>query len=117
MHGLKLILNCRCFVSEADALTTPPWEWPNDRRKDQRKKVSKTNDQSVLSNLDSRSGCQRLCEANHTHVIGILFERLAVGIVASVQTWEAGLFTGDASAQVAARLDLGARHFGILLGM
>lgn len=57
----------------------------------------------VESHLNCRSSREGLCEADHAHVICILFQTASV-LVTAVQTWEAGLLVLHSSTGVSARM-------------
>ena len=64
--------------------------------------------------LDSGSGRERLSEADHAHVVCVLFQA-ACTLVAAVQTGQAALLIPHPATEVAACLGLTARQLGILL--
>lgn len=68
----------------------------------------------LLGHLYSRSCRKSLCEANHAHVISILFQATCA-LVTTVQTWEAGLLIFDSSTGVSTRMGFTAGLLCILL--
>lgn len=64
--------------------------------------------------LYGRGSRESLCEADHTHVICILFQTAGV-LVTAVQTWKAALLILDSSTGVSARMSFTAGQFSIFL--
>ena len=78
------------------------------------KKTQCVQDQNTWPNLHGGGGGQRLGEADHAHVVGVLLQA-ARALVTAVQTGQTLVLALHAATGVAAHVGLAARQLGVLL--